>query len=503
MGVMMPAKVDEVGDADLGGSWDHFRVEGIGSRVIEVGGQRLISIVTPLANSQDWLLVISVPEAEFSGFVRVNSRRAGLLSLVVVLLAAGLAALLVRQGLRADRADRAVAERSEAVRQQSAAFARLATEAGRFSADGTPPKALAETLAEATGARRAGIWRLVGGGQVLRCEDSFEPASGGHVAGVELSRQEVPDLIEALARGEEVEAPDARRDRRTAAYHGLLMAPLGSVSLFAVPIPHHAAGVGAPLGMVMLEDARLDPAARNITRACAMLTSLHAPVVPAAREGAVTAAAGPPAGWSGDALELDPALTFPVPGGHAGPAWAPVLVLRLPEAAIAQTEGADGEASPLAHRIACAAREIAARHAIPYIKLLGTTLVAAAGPVSREGTGDAAWRLAEAAISLREVCTGLFQASDDPAGFGMGLDAGPVLSGHLGAVPGSFPGLFNMWGEAVRGAGALAESAPPGAIQASEQAFVLLRQGFLFRPRGLFHRPGIGDTRSYVLAGRA
>lgn len=502
-GQLAPAKVDEVGDADLGGSWDHFRVEGAGSRIIEVGGRRLISIVTPLSNSQDWLLVITVPEAEFSGFVRVNSRRAGLLSLVVIALATGLAVLLVRQGLRADRADRTIAERSEVVRQQSVAFARLAAEAAHFAPDGTPPQALSETLAEATGARRAGIWRLVGGGQVLRCEDSFEPASGGHVGGVELSRQEAPDLMAALTQGEEVEAPEARRDRRTAAYHGLLMAPLGSTSLVAVPACRDIGAAAASLCVVMLEDARLDAATRNIARACATLTLLHAPAAEAARAVSVAASAAPPAAEPVDTLGLDTALEWPPPGDVAEGAWAPVMVLRLPEAPVAQGAGRDGETSPRAHRIACAARDIAGQHAIPYLKLLGTTLVAAAGPVTRDGAADAARRLADAAIALREACAGLFQLSDDPADFGIGLDAGPVQSGLLGASPGAFPGLFNIWGDAVRGAGTLAGSAPPGAIQASEQAFLLLRQNFLFRPRGLFYRPGIGDSRSYVLAGRA
>ena len=235
---------------------------------------RLISIVTPLANNgQDWLLLITVPEAEFSGFISANSRRAALLSPIVVALAVGLAMLLVRQGLRADRAARAVAERSSAVQRQSAAFARLAAEAGMFDSSGAPPKALTETLAEATGARRAGVWRLSGQGQILRRDDSFEPATGGHVAGLELSRQEVPALFEALTDGEEIDAPDAGRDRRTAALHGSLMAPLGTTGIFAVPIRQSERAIG----LVMLEDARLDPAARDFARACATLVGLATP----------------------------------------------------------------------------------------------------------------------------------------------------------------------------------------------------------------------------------
>ena len=501
-GQVAPARVEDVGDAALSGIWDHFRVQGAGTRVIEVAGQRLISIVTPLGDAQGWLLVIAVPEAEFSGFVTVNSRRAGLLSLVVVALALGLAALLVRQGLRADRADRAVAERSQAVRVQSAAFARLAAAAGQFAPDGTPPPALVEILAEATGARRAGVWRLLGAGGVLRCDDSFEPATSGHVAGVELSRQEVPALIEALAHGEEIDVPDARRDRRTASLHGLLMAPLGSTSLLAMPVLRCGAAPRPVLGMVLLEDARHDPAAHDLAQACAALVSLRIPAE------AVAAAAGPPAigppavgavEQPGDRTRLDAAL-LPAPADGLvmpGQAHASVLVLRLPDAAMA------GTGTTMAHQVAGAAQRIAAAHGIPYIKMLGATVVAAAGYTAPDAGlhhgRDAAARLADAAIALREACAGLFELGDDSAGFRLGLDSGAVRGGAIGATP----SLFNLWGEAFSGAEDLAGSAPSGAIQASEQAYRLLREAFLFRPRGLFYRPGTGETHSYVLAGRA
>ena len=493
-GKLAPAKVAEVGDANLTASWDHYRVEGAGTRVIDLQGERLISIATPLiSNGEDWLLVISVPEAEFSGFVSVNSRRAALLSLVVAALAIGLAALLVRQGLRTDRADRAVAERSEAVRQQSNAFARLALEAGQFEPDGTPPKALIETLAEATGARRAGLWRLLAGGHVLRCEDSFEPASGGHTAGVELSRQEVPAFIAALVAGEEIDAPDARRDRRTSALHGSLMAPFGTSAVFAVPVMQAATRTRIVLGLLLLEDARRDPAARDIARACATLVALRAPAeLPAAA--IVPATAASPTEQPGDDHGLDTALgPAPKDLAVANYARASVMVLRLPELAMARAAAEDASGPPLAHRVACAARDIAALHAIPYVKMLGATVVAASGhaATSSAAATDAALRLADTAIALREVCANLF-GSEDAAEFGIGLDAGLVLGGMLGATDdpaAANGGLFNLWGDAVRNADAMAASAPAGGIQASERAYALLRKSFLFRPRGLFTDP--------------
>jgi adenylate cyclase len=426
-----------------------------------------------------------VPESEFSGFVTANSRRAALLSLVVVGLAAGLAVLLVRQGLRADRAARAVAERSAAVEQQSAAFARLSAEVGMFDPDGTPPKALTETLAEATGAKRAGVWRFTGQGQILRCDDSFEPATGGHVAGLELSRQEVPALFEAIAQGETIDAPDARRDRRTAALHGSVMAPAGTSGMFAVPVTQAWRGVG----VVMLEDARRDLAVHDFARACATLVALATPgrmpqtaTAPHASEAAEVEPAA-------DERGLDPTLAAYSAADKSHP-HAMVLVLTLPDAT-----------APLAHHVACAAQKIAAAHAVPYVKMLGTTIVAAAGYIAESpaGLSEAAPRMADVAIALRESCAALFDADEGPAAFGLGLDVGSVVCATLGEAP----GVFNVWGEAVQGADALAASAPAEAIQASERAYLLLRQAFLFRPRGLFYRPQTGEARSYVLAGRA
>ena len=51
-------------------------------------------------------------------------------------------------------------------------------------------------------------------------------------------------------------------------------------------------------------------------------------------------------------------------------------------------------------------------------------------------------------------------------------------------------------------AGAMAASALPGTVQATEAAYQRLRQHFLFRPRGSFYLPHVGEARTFVLAGR-
>lgn len=493
-GQLKPARVDAVGAPDLVASWDHFRGEGVGSRVIEAEGRRLISIVTPLdaggpaaqPSGRDWLLAIIVPESDFSGFVQLNTRRAASLFIVVIVLAAILAVLLVRQGLRSDRAERIIAERSDAVRAQGAAFARLVADLDH----GAPKPDFTETLASATRARRVTLWRW--GAQSLRCEDSFEPASG-HVAGLELSRQEIPALMDALATGAELDAPDATQDRRTAPMHAVFMRPIGSTALRILPIRSG----DALTGLLTLEDASRDPAARDLARAAAALLSLRSrPLVPAKEGRDEGAAPEPSVPWAPTTPSLDPALG-PQHAAADSIDQATVLVLRLP--ALGRATAAD--AARLGDRIACAAQDIAGRHGIPYLKMLGATIIAAAGPAfdSSRPAADAALRIAQATIDLREACAALFDDPDGPEMFAFGLDSGPILGSRLGLPP----GLFNIWGDALDGAEDLADSAPDGAVQTSEAAYLLLRQRFLFRQRGLFHRPGIGDTRSYVLGGAA
>jgi adenylate cyclase len=241
----------------------------------------------------------------------------------------------------------------------------------------------------------------------------------------------------------------------------------------------------------MLEDARHDPAALDFARACATLVGLGMPNETPGAANALVAAAESSSGVkpAPDERGLDPALRLDTAIASSGPR-AMVLVLNLPAAT-----------APEAQNIAAAAQRIAAQHSIPYVKMLGTRLVAAAGYAddSISELAEAAPRLADAAIALRERCAAVLDTDDGPCAFGLGLDVGAVCSATLGEAP----GLFNLWGEAVQGADALATSAPAEAIQASQQAYLLLNREFLFRPRGLFYRPNVGEARSYVLAGRA
>src|SRR5262249_28840688 len=117
--------------------------------------------------------------------------------------------------------------------------------------------------------------------------------------------------------------------------------------------------------------------------------------------------------------------------------------------------------------------------------------LASAGP-------SAAPALAETALAARDRCAALFEEGACVHDFRIGIDCGPAI----GQLVGDEPRVFNLWGDAVRTAEAMAASALPGTIQVTEAAYLQLRHNFLLRPRGRFHLPRVGDARTFVLAGR-
>jgi adenylate cyclase len=198
----------------LASAWDRFRLEGPGHRIIEVNGRRIVTMAEPLSVSGvDWNLVIIVPADEFTGFLVAHNRTALLMSAIIVGMALVLAILLVRQGIRADRATATARERAALLATQSAAYAQLAIAATAAGPQGEPSPDVMEILSETTAARRASLWAFAAGG-TLRCLDMYERAGHGHTDSLELARQEVPRFAAALSAAEPVVAPDALTDPR-------------------------------------------------------------------------------------------------------------------------------------------------------------------------------------------------------------------------------------------------------------------------------------------------
>jgi len=491
-------RIDEVGDDVLTHAYDRFRIEATGHRAIEIGGRTYISAVMPITGAgRDWLTLIVAPENDFVGFVEINNRRALLMSLAIVLVAAALALLLVRQGLRADRNARQLLERQSAIARQSNAFSSLASDVSLFDpAHGLPSRTLTETLAEVTGARGASIWRLADSGWILRCEDSFDRETAGHLDGLELHHGELPALFASLSAGDEIEVADVARDRRTAGL-GRVLTAFGTKSLLSVAVRRGDQVVGA----IWVEDAPRTPGNRDFVRAVANMVAVRlagSSATPVTRE-RVVAPDKPPAtpqpAPHNFAADLRPAV-IDLSAIHAETYTAvAVMVLRFTDDK-AVAERFSGEPRCVFDEIARGLQLIAANNGVPYLKLAGHEVIAAAGFGPAEQA--AATTIADAALAVRDRCIALFDESGRAHEFQIGIDC----SIGIGGAVGNDPRIFNLWGDAVRSAETMAASAPVGTVQATEAAYRQLRRNFLFRPRGSFYLPNIGAAGTFVLAGR-
>ena len=485
-------------------AWDRYRALGAGAREVRHDRVAYITIAAPLAATiPGWVLLMAAPERDFAAFAAVGGRQNLLFSLVIVALALLIAGLAVRNGMRADRAGRLLGEQRVRAREETGALASLADAPGLFDPRVEAPR-LTEALASLAGARRASLWRISADGRLLACEDQFDQTENGHVGGFALSRDELPRLLEALGGGEPVEVADAARDGRTAEFHRLAMRDAATRMLAIHPV---GGGGGEPTrGMVVLEDAASLPRARNLFRAVAAIALLRFDA--GARQGEEERFdRGDTADVTGveeeraksrvaSLLAPDQALSDALGGDTAVYPAAAVLVLSFADPPVASRQGAIG-AVEAADAMARAVQEIGSRFAIPYLKIVGHGLIAACG-LTAEPDGAAAFRLADAALALRNACLDATERADLDAFFTIGFDVGRTV----GRVLGEDPAVFNLWGEAVRAAELMAQTAPnPGTIQVTEAAYVLLRSRFLLRQRGRFFMPRTGVSASFVLAG--
>jgi len=487
----IPLKVDELGDAVLTAAYDRFRVEGKGWRVIKLKDENYISSMTQLSGGvSNWWILMVVPESDFVGFVASNHRTALAMSLVIVAAVVVLAVLLVRQGLRSDRSIRQVSDREQRISRQSAAYNAIADEIAEHP--GETPRALTQGLAEVIGARRVSIWQFANGKQTLSCSDSYDQDSRAHTGGLQLQRSEMPAFFDLLECGEEASIINAAGDRRCAQFHNSVMQ--GSNALTLMPLRRGDEVAGA----ICLEDpGPIDDAKEFLRTSGALLLS-------ATKSTEIKTREEKPRRASRQSL---PGEVQPISSTDLGPTPAERLSLRsdyFPKVAVMalSMSGALGLAKKcrgaedgMAVQISECLQEIAAQHGVTYLKVAGRYVTAAAG-FDRDDA-EAMTSVAELAVAVRDRLSQLMD-NGDATEFRIGL----AFGGCYGCLLGRERHQFNLWGEAFDTAESMAQSAQPGAIQASSGAYTQLHHDFLFRPRGNFYLAGRGEMRCYVLAGQ-
>jgi adenylate cyclase len=535
---LQPVRLDELGDPVLTRAFDRFRVEGPGHRILKVNGQHYISTASSLHATvgRNWSVLSVVPEEDFVGFVTRNTRKALAMSLVIVGLASLLAALLIVQGLRADRHAQLVLERQQQLEAQSRAFAALASQAALFDPEDTASLAkLTEIASDTVRARRVSLWRLVNSAQGLICDNCYDRESDGHTQGAQFARDDLPLLFEVFNQCGELAVLKADSDPRTAELHRLYLHPFGCEALLAVPIVTHDTAIGS----VWFEDGRRaadwNPETLAFARAIATMLALRLSAEVIARRDGVQAALSQqrvdPGGRATDAMPFTGVATGAVSpsfiprqamrtaaiaderasaflsrlsargvtqetmGGRVCPDTTVMFVQFTDPLALA-ARGDDTEATCVVDHLVRYLEDLATAHGVEYLKIMSAEIVCAAG---FDGNPDDSARvLADMALDVQERCVRLFAELHTRLEFRIGMDTGVVIGSPVGRAGQS----YNLWGEAIRAAEWMAETGMAGSIQVTESTYRRLRSTYLFKVRGTYYLRDVGELSTYMVTGR-
>ena len=136
-------------------------------------------------------------------------------------------------------------------------------------------------------------------------------------------------------------------------------------------------------------------------------------------------------------------------------------------------------------------------YGLEKIRTMGDGYMVASGvPTARP---DHAQALAAAALEMMSF----LETWDSPyAGefeFRMGMNSGPVLAGVIGRKKFS----YDVWGDPVNVASRMESHSEPGRIQVTQDTYELLKDDFLFEPRGTVTIKGKGEMKTWWLVGRS
>lgn len=523
-GSLRLTRVSDLDDDAIQRAFDRYRVEGHGRRDFTLGGRRYITSITSLNHllNRDWSILVVVPEDDFVGFVGDNIRKTLFMGLSVIALAALLAALFVRQGLRDDRAAMRILERQEELDAQGETFGRLATidrvEVG--SADGTAIAEIIESVAHATRARRVSLWRYDNGVQALSCIDCFDRDSSGHTQGNRFDIADHEALMNAVRHGESFALIDTSADPRTQSIYRHYLLPVGCNALLSAPIV-----VGDEVrGAIWLEDtvsrtawpSSMTGFVRSIANLLALRSTVfatptdesasaddaqHVMPRPASTNMRATLAVGGldasldrrrAAALSARLAARGTATTSPVEVLER----QPIIVILFTDAAalagIAATGNTESTMAYILNRLEAAA----ATSGIAYLKVLGSQIVGSVEP--DETAQQGLIRIIDFALSAHAICDDALPTDAAAPVFRIGVDSGPAIAGLVGHDEPS----LTLWGDAVQTAALMAETALPGTIQVTESVYQALRSHYLFQLRGHHYAEAVGEFASYLVEGR-
>lgn len=136
------------------------------------------------------------------------------------------------------------------------------------------------------------------------------------------------------------------------------------------------------------------------------------------------------------------------------------------------------------------------RHGLEKIKTTGDSYMVVSGvPTPRPDHAEA---IADLALELSRAVANLRDPRGEPVPLRIGIAAGPVVAGVVGAR--RF--FYDVWGDAVNVASRMESTDVEGRIQVPHDVYELLRDTFILEERGEIAIKGKGVMRTWYLIGR-
>ena len=135
-------------------------------------------------------------------------------------------------------------------------------------------------------------------------------------------------------------------------------------------------------------------------------------------------------------------------------------------------------------------------HGLEKIRTIGDGYMAASGvPIPRP---DHAHAIADAALEMLAFTQGVSLPGEQPIRLRIGINSGMVMAGVIGRQKFS----YDIWGDPVNVASRMESHGLADCIQVAEGAYELIKDDFIFEPRGVVEIKGKGKMRTWFLIGR-